>query len=94
MKTMVPCGYIFCGCGRYATKPGEKCERCADFVETSTDGGKSWRADRACSEQAQVDCLVRGYREFASHRSRAHEYPHGIMVRWRGQIQGQNGNAS
>ena len=55
-------------------------------VLTSTDGGKNWIKGPNCSERIQVEALARGYQEFVSHRSRKHEYPHGIIVRWRGEI--------
>jgi hypothetical protein len=53
-------------------------------IETSTDNGTTWTPERRCSDLNQVRALARGFREFATHRSRAHEYPHGIRVRWNG----------
>lgn len=55
-------------------------------IETSVDGGVTWTPGPRCSERIQVDALLKGYREYVSHRSRKHEYPHGIMVRWYGEV--------
>lgn len=55
----------------------------------SLDGGRTWAEAPACSERIQVLALIRGYREFVTHRSRAHEYPHGaagVVARWCGEV--------
>jgi hypothetical protein len=67
--------------------PLERSEpRDAVEVLTSIDGGEHWIKGPLCGERNQAEALARGYREFVSHWSRAHEYPHGILVRWRNEV--------
>ena len=55
-------------------------------ILTSVDGGQTWSSGPLCSEINQVKALAKGYREYASHRSRKREYSQGILVKWCGEI--------